>query len=78
MPESLLARQHAMAGKEEKLDFFAMHHQYQPEGALPANNLEQELATAELGGNADQQLNRIEFETLPRQHFKHSETLPIS
>ena len=76
MPEQLLAQQLAM-GAKEKLDIFGMQHQYQPVGTLPANNLVQELVTAELG-NVSQQLNRIEYETLPRQHFKHSETLPIS
>ena len=76
MPESLLAQQHAITAKE-KLDYFSLHHRYQPVGTLPTNNLEQELVTAELG-NVNQQLNRIEFETLPRQQFKHSETLPIS
>ena len=74
MPEQLLAQQLAM-GAKEKLDIFGMQHQYV--GTLPANNLVQELVTAELG-NVNQQLNRIEYETLPRQHFKHSETLPIS
>ena len=76
MPEPHLAQQLAM-GAKEKLDYFSLHQRYQPVGTLPANNLEQELVTAELG-NVNQQLNRIEFETLPRQQFKHSETLPIS
>lgn len=65
-----------MAAKE-KLDYYGMHQQYQPVGTLPTNKLVQELVTAELG-NVSQQLNRIEYETLPKQHFKHSETLPVS
>ena len=48
MPEPHLAQQLAM-GAKEKLDYFGMQHQYQSVGALPANNLVQELVTAELG-----------------------------